>query len=65
MLIAKVIAVADAVEAMASHRPYRPALGIQTALEEIIKNRGSLYDLEAVDACVGLFQDKGYRIPEQ
>ncbi len=52
---AKVICVADVVEAMATHRPYRPALGIEKALEEITKNRGILYDPDVVDACLSLF----------
>ncbi len=55
------MAVADVVEAIASHRPYRPVLGIDAALEEISKNRGILYDPEATDACLRLFQEKGYR----
>ncbi|MFH1954292.1 MAG: HD domain-containing phosphohydrolase [Pseudomonadota bacterium] len=57
----RILAVADIVEAMASHRPYRPALGIDKALEEISQNRGILYDPEAVDACLKLFHEKGYR----
>jgi len=52
ILEARIIAVADVVEAMASHRPYRPALGIDTALEEISQNRGTLYDPDVVDACL-------------
>ncbi|NQT79609.1 MAG: PAS domain S-box protein [Candidatus Aminicenantes bacterium] len=52
---ARVLAVADVVEAMSSHRPYRPALGISTALREITKYRGSLYDPEVVDTCWKLF----------
>jgi len=55
---------ADVVEAMASYRPYRPAIGIDAALEEITKNRASLYDPEAVDACLRLFKKKGYRLTE-
>jgi HD-GYP domain-containing protein (c-di-GMP phosphodiesterase class II) len=55
------MAVADVVEAMASHRPYRPALGIDIALEEISKNREVLYDPEVVDACLRLFKDKGFK----
>lgn len=46
------------VEAMASHRPYRPARGIDEALDEIRQNRGILYDPEVVDACLMLFNDK-------
>ena len=52
LLEAKIIGVADVVEAMSSHRPYRPALGIDKALEEISQNRGILYDPEIVDACL-------------
>jgi putative two-component system response regulator len=54
---ARIVGVADVVEAMASHRPYRPALGIDKALEEIRKNRGVLYDPEVVDACVRVFEE--------
>ena len=60
LLEAKVISVADVVEAMSSHRPYRAALGIDAALEEIGKNRGILYDPEVVDVCLNLFQEKGF-----
>jgi PAS domain S-box-containing protein/putative nucleotidyltransferase with HDIG domain len=55
LLEAKIVAVADVIEAMASHRPYRPALGIEKALEEISKNKGRLYDPDVVDACLKLF----------
>jgi len=61
-LEAKILAVADVVEAMASHRPYRPALGIDKALEEIQQNRGKLYDSDVVDACVRLFKEKGFKL---
>ena len=57
MLEARILAVADVVEAMTSHRPYRPAHGIDKALEEITQNRGVLYDPEAVDACLKLFTE--------
>jgi putative nucleotidyltransferase with HDIG domain len=57
---ARILTVADVVEAMASHRPYRPALPLETALEEIVSHRGTLYDAEAVDACLRLFADKGF-----
>ena len=60
MLEARILAVADVVEAMASFRPYRPALGIDKALEEISQNRGVLYDPEAVDACLKLFTENGF-----
>jgi len=56
-LEAKIIAVADVVEAMSSHRPYRSALRIEEAMEEIIKNRGKLYDPNVVDICVQLFKE--------
>lgn len=61
MLEAKILAVADVVEAMASHRPYRPAIGIETALKEIKQNSGKLFDSEAVDACVTLFNEKEFK----
>lgn len=62
-LEARILAVADIVEAMASHRPYRPALGINKALEEIEKNKGKLYDVAAVDICVRLFNRKKSHLP--
>jgi HD-GYP domain-containing protein (c-di-GMP phosphodiesterase class II)/DNA-binding LacI/PurR family transcriptional regulator len=61
MIEAKVLCVADVVEAMASHRPYRPSLGIDQALEEITKNRNRLYDAKVVDFCLRLFRVKGYK----
>jgi PAS domain S-box-containing protein/putative nucleotidyltransferase with HDIG domain len=60
---ARIMAVADVVEAMASHRPYRAALGIEVALEEIEKNRGVSYDDDVVNACLRLFREKGYHLP--
>jgi PAS domain S-box-containing protein/putative nucleotidyltransferase with HDIG domain len=57
---ARIVAVADVVEAVASHRPYRPANSIYSALEEIERNRDSLYDAEVVDTCLTLFREKGY-----
>jgi PAS domain S-box-containing protein/putative nucleotidyltransferase with HDIG domain len=57
---ARLLAVADVVEAMASHRPYRPALGIEAALEEVESNSGVLYDPVVVDACLALFRDEGF-----
>ena len=56
LLEAKILAVADVIEAMASHRPYRPALGINKALEEISNNKGKIYDPDVVDACLELFK---------
>jgi HD-GYP domain-containing protein (c-di-GMP phosphodiesterase class II) len=54
---ARIIAVADVVEAMSSHRPYRPTLGIEVALKEIERGAGIVYDPDAVAACVRLFND--------
>lgn len=54
---AKVIAVADVIEAMSSHRPYRPALGIESAIEEIKANKGRLYDIEAANAAIALHKE--------
>ena len=64
LIEARVLAVADVVEAMASNRPYRPALGIDKALEEISKRRGQLYDPEVVDACLKLFKEKRYELKQ-
>jgi len=63
-LDARILAVADVVEAMASHRPYRPALGIDAALKEIRQERGVLYDRTVVDACLRVFRDRGLAFPE-
>ncbi|MHB9075679.1 MAG: PocR ligand-binding domain-containing protein [Desulfobaccales bacterium] len=60
-LEARILALADVVEAMASHRPYRPSLGIGEALAEITKNKGTLYDPEVVEACITLFKEKGFK----
>ncbi|HXU93445.1 MAG TPA: HD domain-containing phosphohydrolase [Gallionella sp.] len=61
ILEARILMVADVVEAMASHRPYRSAIGFREALAEITANRGKLYDEHVVDACVRLFNEKGFR----
>lgn len=58
---AKIVTVADLVEAISTHRPYRPALGIDKALEEISNNKGKLYDPEVVDACIKLFKENGFK----
>jgi len=63
LLEARIMAVADVVEAMASHRPYRPALGIDKALAEIERGRGTIYDADVADVCLRLFRGKGYRLP--
>ncbi len=60
LLEAKVLAVADVVEAMSSHRPYRPSLGLDKALDEINNNKGKLYDPDVVDACLKLFEENGF-----
>ena len=57
LLKARILAVADVIEAMASHRPYRPAVGLDNALEEIEKNKGKLYDSEVADACIRIFTE--------
>ena len=62
LIEARILAVADVVEAMASHRPYRASLGVQAALEEIEKIKGSLYDDAVVDACLRLFREKDYQL---
>lgn len=62
LLESRILGVADVVEAMATHRPYRAGLGIDAAFEEITSNRGVLYDPDAVDTCLRLFQEKGYEI---
>ncbi|MDP2771343.1 MAG: response regulator [Giesbergeria sp.] len=60
ILEARIVAVADVVEAMSSHRPYRAALGIDVALKEIQRGRGTIYDAAVVDACIGLFWQKRF-----
>jgi HD-GYP domain-containing protein (c-di-GMP phosphodiesterase class II) len=59
---ARIMAVADVIEAMASHRPYRAALGIDAALAEIEKNKGTHYDNTVADACLRLFRERGYQL---
>ena len=60
LLEARILAVADVVEAMFSHRPYRPGLGMEVALNEIINKRGIFYDPQVVDACLALFREQHY-----
>ncbi|MFO7883114.1 MAG: HD domain-containing phosphohydrolase, partial [Kosmotogaceae bacterium] len=60
---AKILAVADVVEAMSSHRPYRPSLGLEAALKEIQDNASKLYDPDAVNACIKIFE-KGFTFSE-
>ena len=61
---ARIMAAADVIEAMSSHRPYRPALGVEKALEEIERGRGSLYDENVANACLKIFREKNYSIPD-
>jgi putative nucleotidyltransferase with HDIG domain len=63
MLEARILSVADIVEAMSSHRPYRPALGVEKALDQIKQDRGQLLDPDVVDACLKLFKE-GYKLLE-
>jgi len=60
-LEARIVAVADVVESMASHRPYRPSLGMDAAREEIVDGRGTLYDPQVVDACLKML-DTGFTL---
>jgi HD-GYP domain-containing protein (c-di-GMP phosphodiesterase class II) len=60
LLGSRIIAVADVIEAMSTHRPYRSVLGIDAALDEIKQNRGTLYDARVVDACLKLFSEKRF-----
>ena len=64
LIEARILAIADVVEAMMSYRPYRPALGLEIALAEIEKNAGTLYDRDASDACLKLFREKGYQLTQ-
>jgi PAS domain S-box-containing protein/putative nucleotidyltransferase with HDIG domain len=64
-LEAKILMVADVVEAMASHRPYRPSLGAEAALDEISGHSGTLYDPEVAGICLRLFREKGFSFEEQ
>lgn len=63
LLEARITAVADVFESMASHRPYRPALGVDQALAELERGRGTFYDSEVVDALLRLVREKGYAMP--
>ena len=60
LLASRIVGVADVVEAMTYHRPYREALGLNAALDEIKKNKGILYDPEVADACIRIFLEKGF-----
>ena len=63
LLEARILAVADVIEALSSHRPYRPALGIEKALEEIRRGRGIRYDMRVVDICLKLFRERRFSFP--
>ena len=60
LLEARILAVANVVEAMSSHRPYRASLGVEHALSEIVKYRGKLYDPDVVDACLRVFREQAF-----
>ena len=60
LIEARIVGVSDVVETMASHRPYRPSIGLDKALEEVFNNRGKLYDEEVVNACLTLFNEKNF-----
>jgi HD-GYP domain-containing protein (c-di-GMP phosphodiesterase class II) len=64
MMEARIMAVADTVEAMSFHRPYRPAFGLEESLAEITRYRGTLFDPAVVDACIRVFREKGFRFEE-
>jgi len=64
-LEARILAVSDIIEAMASHRPYRPSLGLDRALKEVIDNKGVLYDSDVVDACLKVFVEKRFKLGEE
>jgi HD-GYP domain-containing protein (c-di-GMP phosphodiesterase class II) len=63
LMEARILAVADTVEAMAADRPYRPAPGIAAALAEVEEKKGRIYDENAAESCLRLFRDKGFRFP--
>ncbi|MBM4444707.1 MAG: PAS domain S-box protein [Chloroflexi bacterium] len=65
LLEARILAVSDVVEAMSSHRPYRPALGVEKALKEIVQNKGILYDPDVVSACLRVFWEKHLVLGEE
>ncbi|MEJ8838618.1 HD-GYP domain-containing protein [Ramlibacter sp. AN1133] len=63
LLESRILAVADVVDGLSTHRPYRPALGLETALQEIERMRGRWLDAQAVDACLRLFRERGFQLP--
>lgn len=62
LLEARILAVADVIEAMATHRPYRPALSVEESLKEISENKGKLYDPKVVEACIKVFREKKFKL---
>ena len=62
-LSSRILAIADVVEAMSSHRPYRPAVGLDLALEYLRATRGQLFDPDVVDACLRLFNSGTFDFP--
>jgi response regulator RpfG family c-di-GMP phosphodiesterase len=64
LIEARIVGVCDVVETMASHRPYRPSIGLDKALEEVFNNKGKLYDEKVVNACLKLFNAKGFQFSE-
>jgi HD-GYP domain-containing protein (c-di-GMP phosphodiesterase class II) len=58
------VGVSDVVETMASHRPYRPSIGLDKALEEVFNHKHTLYDEQVVNACLKLFNEKGFAFTE-
>jgi PAS domain S-box-containing protein/putative nucleotidyltransferase with HDIG domain len=64
LLEGRILAVADVVEAMSSHRPYRAGLGMETALKEISSHKGDQFDQAVVEACIRLFKEKGFTFSE-
>lgn len=65
MIEARILAVSDVVEAMSSHRPYRPALGVEKALKEIVQNKGILYDHDVASACLRVFWERHLILGEE
>ena len=63
-LDARILAVADTVEAMTAHRPYRPGIALERALAEVEHGAGAQFDPDAVSACLRLFREHGWRIPD-
>jgi response regulator RpfG family c-di-GMP phosphodiesterase len=64
LIESRIVGAADVVETMASHRPYRPAMGLDKALGEVSGNKGKLYDEQVVNACLKLFNEKGFQFSE-